>query len=1097
MKLVRQLLLVFLFSSSLLLAQTSTGTIDGTVRDSSAAVVAGANVTVTNLDTGIKRVVTSDEAGRYHAPQLLPGSYQIEARSPGFQTEVRKGIQVTVGSNLAINLTLQVGQIEQTTVVTAEAPLVEATTSSLSALVDDKTIRDLPLNGRSFDQLISLESSAPTIRLRGQTTLTGMSDAFSVSGARTQSNLFLMDGTELAGAGSITTQPGGVLGKNLGVDAVREFSVMTSNYSAAYGKRAGGIINLATRSGTNEFHGSAFEFLRNDNLDARNFFDRDPNDPLHRSSPPEFKRNQFGGSLGGPIKKDQTFFFANFEALREGLGLTNIAIVPDADAHNGILPLAASNCASASGTATADGRCQVPVAASVKPYLAAIFPLPNSTNFKDGTAQYLSNPTKVSHQDFFLTRLDHKFSEKDSIFGRYNYTIGDLLSPDQIPLFAEKDNSHDQVFTIEEKHIFSPTLLNTFRFGYSRGRTFTNDLPVVPLDSSLAFLPGQDTVGQITFTSSTVGGGTISQTGTGTSVNRAFVVNDFDYTDQVFIYRGSHSIQVGAQVQRIQHNENFQNSVRGLFQFADLLSFLQAKPTLFRAPSQTGTGDATKAYRQIYSGIYLQDDYKIRPTLTLNLGLRYDLMTVPVEASGNRISNFRTHIDPVTGLQTVDTIPTVGSPFYKGHHDVFAPRVGFAWDVRGDGKTAVRGGFGMFYDQVENEFRFFTANNAPFFSLLSLSNPPFPLGFSGATGSASTPQPDGIDYNLDVPTRLSYNLTVQRQITPSTVFSIGYVGSNANHLTRQTDQNTTVPDLTQLANGVVFYLSSNPRRNPALAGSRIISSDATASYQSLQTEFTKRMSQGLRAKVSFTWAKNIDDASVVISQHAAGNTNATENPFNRHSDRGLSAFDLGRNLVLNLTYDLPGSHLRGAAGKALGGWQMASIVTLSDGTPLSILTGFSRSNDKARSISDRPNLAPGASSNPISGTFQGCAATSGILTPGSPLGTPDLYFDPCAFTVPAAGFYGNLGRDTVIGPGYADMDFTLVKDTAINERLKTEFRAEVFNLLNRANFGLPNNNVFTAPLSSSASPSLLGSVGNISNTVNPSRQLQFSLKLLF
>jgi hypothetical protein len=593
------------------------------------------------------------------------------------------------------------------------------------------------------------------------------------------------------------------------------------------------------------------------------------------------------------------------------------------------------------------------------------------------------------------------------------------------------------------------------------------------------------------------------------------VVNDFDYNDQVYLYRGAHSIQTGVQVQRIQHNENFQNSVRGLHQFRDLLSFLQAKPTLFRAPSQTGTGDATKAYRQIFFAAFMQDDYKITRTLTLNLGVRYELMTVPVEASGDRIANFRTSF--VNGLQTVETTPTLGKAccgiskvgsFYKGHHNVVAPRVGFAWDVRGNGKTAVRGGFGMFYDQIESEFRFFTANNSPFFSLLSVSNPPFPLGFSGNAGAAATPQPDGIDSNLDVPTRVTYNLTVQQQITPSTVFSVGYVGSNAYHLTRQSDQNTAVPDLSLLASGIVFYPSGASRKNPALAGSRIISSDATSSYHSLQMEFNKRMSQGLRTKVSFTYAKTIDDASVVISQHAAGNTNATENPFNRSGDRGLSAFDLRRNLVMNFTYDVPGSHFTGVAAKALGGWQLGSILTLSDGTPLTALTGFSRSGDLARSISDRPNLVPGASQNPTSGTFAGCAATSADaanpnfkfpIAPGSPLGTPDLYFDPCAFIPAKAGFYGSLGRDTIIGPGFADLDFTLVKNTSITERWKAEFRAEVFNILNRANFGLPNNNIFATATAAIASADVkaLGTVGRIQSTTNPSRQIQFGLKILF
>ena len=322
-KRVLVLLGALLLGTPLLKAQTATGSISGAVQDESRAVVPNANVVITNVDTGVPRSLTTDGAGRYHAPGLLPGHYEVQAQAEGFQTAVRKGIQLTVGSELAINLSLQVGQVAQTTIVTAEAPLVETVTNTLSGLVDDRAIRDLPLNGRSFDQLISLQSAAPTIQARVRTSLTGSANVFSVSGARTQSNQYLMDGTEVVGAGSVTTQPGGVLGTNMGVEAIREFQVLTSNYSAAYGKRSGGVINIATRSGTNQIHGSAFEFHRNDNLDARNFFDVDPANPLQRSDPPEFKRNQFGGALGGPLLRDMSFFFGTYEGLREALGMAD------------------------------------------------------------------------------------------------------------------------------------------------------------------------------------------------------------------------------------------------------------------------------------------------------------------------------------------------------------------------------------------------------------------------------------------------------------------------------------------------------------------------------------------------------------------------------------------------------------------------------------------------------------------------------------------------------------------------------------------------------------------------------------------------------
>ncbi len=1043
---------IFFFSSSLV-SQTVTGSISGVVDDESGAVVPGASVTVTNVDTGIGRSVVTDAAGRYNMPGLIPDHYEVQIQMAGFETSIRKGLQLTVGANLEINVALKVGQVSEKTVVTAEAPLVETLSGTVSGLVDDKAIRDLPLNGRSFDQLISLESSAPVVRLVQYSPLTGAADFHSVNGARGLFNLFLMDGTEMIGAGSFTTLPGGALGKNMGVEAIREFTVLSSNYSATYGKRAGGIINIATRSGTNQIHGSAFEFLRNSALDARNFFDPTP-------SPPPFKRNQFGASLGGPIRKDRAFFFGTYEGLRDNLGRTTIQTVPDNNVRQGLIP-----------DPQRPGQfTNVGVAPQIKPYLI-LFPPVNGRNFGDGSAEAIVNPTQLSTQDFYLGRIDHKLSDKDSLFVRYNYTPANqhLESP-QVLLFGSFSDTKSHLITVEETRSYATTV-NTVRIGFTRAATLSDTRPTTSVDPSLEFLPGAHAVGNISFsTSSSAGAAAAALTaqGSGSSVRRHFALNQFDVADQIFHQHGPHAFQFGMQVQRFQSNGDNGSTKLGNFRFPSLLNFIQAKPDLFGAPSPTGSGDATKAYRQTYIAPYFQDDYKVTRSLTLNMGLRWDFLTVPTEASGNRISNYRPQ--SLNGLRFLPTNPTLGAPFYKTNWLTFAPRIGFAWDTFGNAKMAVRGGFGVFFDQIQSEYRFFTTGNAPFYSLAQVTNPPFPLGFSGGAGVIPLPAADTMDPNLDVPTRLQYNLGVQRQLTTNTALNIGYVGSHSYHLTRESDANVTMPQI--LPGGVRFYPANTPRINPNLASSRVISTESTSFYNALQLDLSQRLSHGLRSKVSFTYSKNIDDSSGDGSSLALGTPASTENPDNLRADRGRSAFDLRRNLVANFTYDLSLNSFSGAAGKLLGGWQVGGIATFSDGTPFTVLTGFNRSRDQANITADRPNLRAGASNNPV-------------------LGGPDKYFDSSVFVLPDPGFYGNLGRDTVTAPGFSSVDFTLVKVTGITETTKLDFRAEFFNLLNRANFGLPSNIAFNS------NGTTRTAAGRISSTTSTSRQIQFGLKLVF
>jgi hypothetical protein len=590
-------------------------------------------------------------------------------------------------------------------------------------------------------------------------------------------------------------------------------------------------------------------------------------------------------------------------------------------------------------------------------------------------------------------------------------------------------------------------------------------------------------------------GGAIVRAGNRNAQDRALVINQFEFADQLTHYQGAHSLQLGGTIQRIQHNENFQGIPLGTMEFGGLADFLAARPSRFTG-APPGTGDATKAYRRIYFAGFFQDDWKFRPNLSLNLGIRYEIMTVPTEASGDRISNYRTHFE--NGYRVVDTRPTVGSPFFRGSHNLWSPRIGFSWNPDREGKMVFRAGFGIFFDHLVSEFRFYTNTNLPFFGNLQVNNPPFPLGLTG-TGTAPVPAPQGLDFETKIPEKLQWNFSIQRQITATSALSMAYLGAHSYNLTRVGDFNIPVP---AVVNGEKFFAAGLPRRNPALGGSQIVMTDTHSFYHGLQADLTQRMSNSLRGKFSYTFSKNIDEASSITGQEALGVPATAQDPENARAERGLSSFDARHTFVSNFTYDLPNFAAGGAAARVVNGWQVSGIFTTNTGEPFTALTGFSRSRSQSRNVADRPSQAPGESNNPVEGTTAGCGQPDAQgrlpVQAGERLGGPDRYFDPCSFLLPELGFYGKLGRNTLIGPGFINVDFSLVKATSISERWKTEFRAEVFNLFNHANFGLPSNSVFNAP--PNATPNLLsyrGAAGTITSTSNTSRQIQFGLKISF
>ena len=1053
---VSLLFVSLLLGSQLVLAQGTTGTISGVVRDATSAVIPGATVTVMNVDTGITRTVSTDDRGRYHAPNLTLGNYEVQAQLSGFQTGLRSGIRLTVGQEAVVNFTLQVGDVTESVEVVGEAPLVDTTSSAVTGLVDDRTIRDLPLNGRSFDQLVLLQAGAlGARRATDPGSFLGGGSKISISGARPQQNSFLLDGSDVNDPRN--AMPGSVAGVLLGVETVREFRVLTNSYSAEFGRAAGGTITAVTRSGTNELHGTVFEFHRNDDLDARNFFDDEV---------PPFVRNQYGFTAGGPIKKNKTFFFGSYEGLRDRLGVTEISPVPNAAARQGILP---------SGNVT--------IASGVKPWLD-LYPLPNGRDFGNGIGEHIFGSSRSTDEDYFLVRVDHTLSSNHSAFFRYNFDDAERSLPSDLPIENTVTASRNQYSTLEVDSILSAATLNAFRFSYNRstakeGEVFSGGFP-----SGLTFVPG------VPFEV----GGLLNVTGIASIGNQRtpqqWSQNMFEVSDDVTYIRGRHTFKTGFNFKRIRLNRFSTNSGAGTYRFTSGLSaFLRGQPQQFLAliPGK----DPNRGLRMALVSFYAQDDFKVSPNLTLNLGLREEFMTSPNEVNG-RCSSLPDIMEDST---------TVGCPFFETFKNNLAPRFGFAWDSRGNGKLVVRGGFGLFYDQpLPTYWLTGPTQLPPFFGVATLRGTlPFPNAFERVDPN----QPIFGDLRTFVLTgttyAMQYNLTVQSEVAPGTALTVGYAGSQGRKLVRTGQINTRIPAILpdgrqcfNTASGAVNPSCPNADRdvrNPTWGNIRAMITDANSNYNALIVKVEKRLRSGLRLQGVYNYSKimSVNESVLGADFSSVGGEHQIMDPYNPRADRAPAGYSLKHNFVVSYTYDLP-LRLEGAAGKILGGWQVSGVTSLASGAPSPIVSQFGSDNgSRGSSINERPNLVAGTTDNPVEGASAGCETVDA----GQKLGGADRYFDPCVFGNGPRGFYGTLGRNTMVGPGLAVFDFSLTKNTSITERTNLQFRAEFFNLFNHTNLATPAPTVF------SSSGARVGDAGRITSTSTSSRQIQLSLKFVF
>src|SRR6266403_1799700 len=635
-------LAISLISAGRAQAQVSGATLTGTVTDASGATIPQAQIVITNVSTGVTRNVTTDSAGFYTAPNLLPGTYEVRVTATGFSTQVRTGITLTVGAQQALNITMQVGQVSQTVEVTTEAPTVELTSSTLSAQVTGATVRELPLNGRSWTDLANLQPGVITAEshlLTGDQNR-GFGAQISISGGRPQLNNYRLDGISIndyANGG-----PGSVLGGNLGVDAIQEFSVLTSNYSAEYGKTSGGVVNAITRSGTNQFHGSAYEFIRNNKLDARNFFD----DPT--LSTPPFKRNQFGGAVGGPIFKNRTFFFADYEGVRRSKGITTVATVPSVIARTGAL------CSNPDNPNNLCTPFNVTVDPSAQAYFT-FYPTPQNTlagsNGDLGVFTFAGQ--QVVNENFLTARVDHRFSEKDSLFGSYMYDKTPYSAPDGLNNVEFTTLTSRQFASIEETHSFTPGFVNSVRIGGNHEVVSNNQsLKAINPDAARTDLGVGGTAFAGRAASQVLIGGGVSDFsgGVGGSPTYFYHWNSAQIYDDAFWTRGKHSIKFGGAVERMMLNVLADTDPNGIWQFNTLFDFLTNNPKRFQGGIASTL--TPRNLRQTLFGVYVKDDWRARSNLTLNLGLRYEMTTVISETKG-KLANLRNISDELAVCGTM------------------------------------------------------------------------------------------------------------------------------------------------------------------------------------------------------------------------------------------------------------------------------------------------------------------------------------------------------------------------------------------------------------------------------------------------------------
>jgi hypothetical protein len=1053
-------LVLLLSLASFMSAQTYRGSIRGTVTDPNSAVIPAASISLASKETNEQRKAVTNAAGEYTISSLPPGLYTLKITAGGFET-LWQDIVLNVNQDLRVDSSLVVGQVATDPYLIISPPSdLKKDSSSIGTLIANHQIVGLPLDGRNFYELTLLVPGAAPAAQGSAGSARG-DFAFSVNGAREDANNFLLDGVYNVDPKLNT------FGVRPPVDAIHEFEMLTSSYDAAFGRAPGAQVNVVLKSGGNNFHGSLFEFHRNGALDARNFF-------APASEPkPKYIRNQFGGSLGGPIIRDRTFFFGDYEGTRSREGITRVTNVPTAQERAGDFSQSLFGIPTDPFTAQPFSGGMIPTDRinSVGHAIAALYPLPNRNV---PLQNFVSSPTQRDRNDSFDARLDHRIGQRGDLIFRYSFGDRNLFEPFTGPNFALVPGFGDAVKRRSQNvmaaltHVLSPNLVNETRVALSRVASAVNQeasrrnsalgLPVISpnaRDAGLSFI--------------TVTG--FSPLGDEGNNPQNSVTNVYQVLDTASYVRGSHLIKFGADIRFTQQNAFRDVESRGRLQFSPFaqISGNALADLLLGFPLLTSVArvDNPQHLRTHSYNFFFNDSFRVRPRLTLTAGLRYEFNSPPVDAA-DRANVYDLAARSLVRVGTM-AVPRGGFVADKNN---FAPRVGFAWTLGRNELTVLRAGYGIYYDQsplAPGEALYFNSpyfDNNIFFSLpglpLTLDNP-FPAFFP-------FPFPDSalaIQRDLRTAYMQHWNFNIQQQLNDNSVLEVAYVGSKGTKLLTARDINQPQPSA--LPPGLPFV----PRPDPRFDDINLLESRANSNYHSLQARFQQRLSRGLASLVSYTWSKSIDDASNFFS--SAGDSNFPQNSYDVRAERGRSNFDVRHRLSVSYSYDLPfgkGREYLANAGwlsSILSGWQSFGILTFQSGRPFTVaLLPDIDNSGTGRSIlgfgaNDRPNL---------------------IANPHLENRSPEEWFSTSAFAFAPPGQFGNAGRNILDGPGYQNVNISFVKDTNVSEDLNVQLRAEFFNLFNHPNFNLPDN--------------FLGSptFGRITSARDP-RHIQFGVKLLF